>query len=120
MNKSTSEDLFQELQLSHKILQQVKPYWSILVSTLGEPEIQYIIKFYVITKVHEHYKKTKETHLLRFLKVLAEETQEIKKGISQISKTDKYENINKAVFLFVDSCDKLYEDRKYSMNLINR
>ena len=120
MKKSTSNELFLKLQNSHKILHQIKPYWSILPTVIGEPHVQYVIKFYIINQVHEYFKKHKEAGLIQFLKVLAEEIQEIKNGISRVSNFNKYDNINRAVFLSVQLWDEMYEATNYSKGLIER
>ena len=71
-------------------------------------------------KVHEGIKGTKDKDVISFLKTLMMEIKEVKVKMGEMESTQKYELLNKAIYIYVQEADDQYYNNEFSINLIQK
>ena len=95
-------------------------YWNIIPSFSEDIPLQYVIKYYILKTVHSKTAGNKDGQIISFLKALMNDIRNLKAIMEKNESTQKYEQLNKAIFLNVQQLDDKYQNNNFNRDLIEQ
>jgi hypothetical protein len=120
MDSQSSNHQYEILKTKFKIFKDLQSYWGIIPSFQKELPILYVIKYYILKKIHQNTFKAKDKDISNFLRTLMIEIKDLKSRMGHMESSQKYELLDKAVYNFVKIADEQYNKQQYSIELIQK
>ena len=86
----------------------------------NEKPILYVIKYYILKTLHSKTMGLKDSEIKDFLKALMSEIQSLKGLMASLKSSEKYERINKTLYLYIQLADDQYYKNLFSIELVQR
>ena len=118
MDSESSNNQFESLKKRIKIFRDLQSYWGITSFFEKELPILYVIKYYILKKVHQATCKNKDSDVSRFLRSLMMEIKDLKTRMGHMESAQKYELLDRSVYNIVKMADEKYNNHQYSKELI--